>query len=339
MLGAQDALTPTALFLRIIQHSIMPVIESSFKPSAFFRNGHIQTLLPYLWSKRPGVPFERERLELSDGDFLDLDWLRSGCDRLVILSHGLEGSTKSGYIHGMAESLRNAGCDVLAWNFRGCSGEPNRLLRYYHSGDSADLGFVVHHAAKHYQDIALIGFSMGGNMTMKYLGEAPPHPAVKMAVGISVPVDLGACAKALDQRWDNHLYIRRFLLSLIEKIIGKAQLFPGKLNVTGIHKIRTFQEFDDRYSAPIHGFIDAADYYRWANSLQFLHRIQVPTLIVNARNDPFLTPGSFPFDVAEKSPCLFLDAPESGGHVGFFQSLINRRPWYEKRAVEFLSGL
>ncbi len=317
----------------------MPVIESAFKPSAIFRNGHIQTLLPYLWSKRPSVLFMRERLELSDGDFLDLDWLRSGHARLAVLSHGLEGSTQSSYIHGMAESLRHAGWDVLAWNFRGCSGEPNRLLRYYHSGDSADLSFVVHHAAIKYQDISLIGFSMGGNMTMKYLGEAPPHPAVKMAVGISVPVDLGACARALDQRLDNHLYIRRFLKSLIAKIEEKAQRFPGKLDVSGIHKIRTFQEFDDRYSAPIHGFIDAADYYCWANSLQFLHRIQVPTLIVNARNDPFLTPGSIPIDVAENSPHLFLDAPESGGHVGFFQSPLNRRPWYEKRAVEFLAGL
>lgn len=315
----------------------MPVIDSAFKPSALFRNGHIQTILPFMWPKRPGMPFERERMELSDGDYLDLDWLRSGRPRLAILSHGLEGSTQSGYIHGMAESLRNAGWDVLAWNFRGCSGEPNRLLRYYHSGDSADLRLVVHHAAKQYQDIALIGFSMGGNMTMKYLGEAPPHPAVKRAAGVSVPVDLGACSHALDTHWDNHLYIRRFLKSLVEKIIGKSKRFPGQIDITGIHKIRTFREFDDRYTAPIHGFKDSEDYCRWANSLQFLSRINIPTLIVNARNDPFLTPGSFPFDVAEKSPHLFFEAPPSGGHVGFFKSLTRRQSWYEQRVVEFLS--
>ncbi len=316
----------------------MPVIESTFKPSAIFRNGHVQTILPSLWPKGPGMPFVRERLELSDGDFLDLDWLRSGRSRVAILSHGLEGSSKGAYIHGTAEALRDAGWDVLAWNFRGCSGEPNRLLRYYHSGDSADLGTVVNHAAIQYQDIALIGFSMGGNMTMKYLGEAPPHPAVKIAAGVSVPVDLAACARALDQHWDNHLYIRRFLKSLVVKIIDKAQRFPGQLDISGIHKIRTFQEFDDRYSAPIHGFIDCADYYRWANSLQFLHRIQVPTLILSARNDPFLTPGSFPLEIAKNNPSLFLEAPASGGHVGFFQSLTNRRPWYERRIVEFLAG-
>ena len=317
----------------------MPVIDSNFKPNAFFRNGHIQTILPYLFPRQVRAPFERERMELSDGDFLDLDWLRSGRNRLAIITHGLEGSSESAYVHNTAATLSDAGWDVLAWNFRGCSGESNRLLRYYHSGDSADLRLVINHAALTYQSIALVGFSMGGNMTMKYLGESPPHPAVKAAVGVSVPVDLAACSKALDTHWDNGLYTWRFLKSLKEKIICKASQFPGRLDITGIEKIRTFLEFDDRYSAPIHGFIDSADYYGWANSLQFLHRIQVPTLILSAQNDPFLTPGSFPFEIAEKSDFLFLEAPKSGGHVGFRLGLAKSKSWYEHRAVEFLSAM
>ncbi len=317
----------------------MPVIESSFKPGALLRNGHIQTILPYLYPRRNRVPFERERKELNDGDFLDLDWLRTGRSRLAIITHGLEGSSESAYVHNTSATLRDAGWDVLAWNFRGCSGEPNRLLRYYHSGDSADLRLVINHAAGSYQEIALVGFSMGGNMTMKYLGEAPPHPSVKAAVGISVPVDLAACSKALDTRWDNVVYTRRFLKSLKAKIIGKARQFPGRLDITGIEKIRTFLEFDDRYSAPIHGFIDSADYYGWANSLQFLDRIKIPTLILSAQNDPFLTPGSFPFGIAEQSEFLFLEAPKSGGHVGFFQGPAKVKSWYEQRAVEFLSAM
>jgi predicted alpha/beta-fold hydrolase len=317
----------------------MPVIESAFKPSAFLRNGHIQTLLPILWPRRANMHFERERMELSDGDFLDLDWLRTDHKRLAILSHGLEGSTQSGYIHGMAETLRNTGWDVLAWNFRGCSGEPNRLLHSYHSGESGDLGLVVQHAAACYSSIALIGFSLGGNVTLKYLGEAPPHPAVKAAVAVSTPVDLATSARTLDERLSNRIYLRRFLRALAAKIEEKARRFPSLIDATGVRAIRSFREFDDRFTAPIHGFQDAEDYWRRASSKQFLHRIQVPTLLINARNDSFLTRESLPFEQAEQSAFVFLEASASGGHVGFRNGLINLRPWYEQRAVEFLQAV
>ena len=316
---------------------IMPVITSRFQTPAFLRNGHAQTILPVLWPRRVSVCFEREQMELADGDFLDLDWLRSGQSRLAIVSHGLEGSTEGGYIRGTAAALKTAGWDVLAWNFRGCSGEPNRLLRSYHSGESGDLGLVVEHAAQSYESIVVIGFSMGGNVTLKYLGEAPPHPAVKAAVAVSVPVDLASSAKTLDQRLSNRLYLRRFLKTLIAKMEAKGRRFPEMVDVKGIRAIRTFQEFDDRYTAPIHGFKDAEDYWRRASSRQFLHRIEVPTLLLNACNDPFLTPESFPYEEAQKSAHLFLEAPESGGHVGFLQSMTNRQPWYERRTVEFLT--
>ena len=316
----------------------MPVIPSRFQSPRFLRNGHAQTILPVLLSRRVRMKFERDRLELADGDFLDLDWARTGRDRLAILTHGLEGCSTQTYIRGLAASLGAAQWDVLAWNFRGCSGEPNRLLRAYHSGETSDLAEVVGHAAAlGYRRIALVGFSLGGNMVLKYLGEAPPHPAVQAGVAISAPVDLAACARKLDQVWSNRLYLRRFLVSLAAKIEAKAILYPDRLDPRGVRKMRSFQEFDDRYTGPMHGFRDAADYWKQASARQFLPRITIPTLLLQPRNDPFLAPEAFPWAEAEANEHLFLEAPESGGHVGFLDLQHGLQPWSERRVVEFLA--
>ena len=313
----------------------MPVIPSRFRPPAFLANGHVQTILPVLLPRRIMLPFSRERLELPDGDFLDLDCSRAGHSRLAILTHGLEGNSSQKYIRGMAQTLHAARWDVLAWNFRGCSEEPNRLLRAYHSGDTADLAAII--AQSNYPRIALIGFSLGGNVTLKYVGEAPPHPAIVAAAAISVPVDLASSARKLDQHRNNRIYLRRFIVPLIAKIEAKAQKFPGELNTSGLRAIRTFQEFDGRYTAPLHGFRDAEDYWTRASARQFLPRITVPTLILNARNDPFLTADSMPFPEAEANPSLFLEAPASGGHVGFLDFAHRLQPWSERRVAEFLA--
>jgi len=298
----------------------------------------VQTILPVLLPRRMTRAFSRTRLELADGDFLDLDWLRAGHARLAVIAHGLEGSSSQKYVRGMAGTLHAAGWDVLAWNFRGCGGEPNRLLRAYHSGDTADLAAVITHAAVDYSQIALVGFSLGGNVTLKYLGEAPPHPAIVAAAAISVPLDLASSARALDQRRSNRLYLRRFLVSLIAKIEAKARDFPGELNIEGIRGIRSFQEFDDRFTAPLHGFRDAEDYWKRASARQFLARISVPTLVLNARNDPFLTADSMPGPEAEANASLFLEAPASGGHAGFLDLARGVQPWSERRVAEFLDG-
>ena len=313
----------------------MPVIPSRFRPPAFLANGHLQTILPVLLPRRITLPSVRARLELPDGDFLDLDWTRAGHGRLAIIAHGLEGSSTQKYVRGMAATLHAARWDVLAWNFRGCSGEPNRLVRAYHSGDTADLAAVIAHAAADYARIALVGFSLGGNVTLKYLGEAPPHPAVIAAAAISVPLDLASSARALDQRLDNRIYLRRFIVPLVAKIEAKALDFPGKVNTNGVRAIRSFQEFDDRFTAPLHGFRDAADYWTRASARQFLPRITIPTLILNALNDPFLTADSQPFPEAEANPSLHLEAPESGGHVGFLDFANGLQPWSERRVAEF----
>jgi uncharacterized protein len=296
----------------------------------------MQTILSALLRPRADVGFQRERLELIDGDFLDLGWSRIGADRLVILSHGLEGSADAGYNRGMAAKLNAAGWDVLVWDFRGCSQETNRLPRLYHSGETGDLGAVIDFAATRYSRIALVGFSLGGNLTLKYLGESSPHPAIISAAAVSAPLDLAATARALDRHWSNRIYLRSFIKSLVAKVEAKAVRFPDKFDVSGIRMIRTFEEFDGRYTAPVHGFRDAEDYWEKTSARQFLDRITVPTLILIACDDPLLTPESFPVAEAEGNPCLFLEMPKSGGHLGFIDLARGFEPWSERRVVEFL---
>ena len=314
----------------------MPVVPSLFQPPFFLRNGHLQTILPTLLRRRYLVSFTRERLELADGDFVDLDWATSGRDRLAIISHGLEGSSRDDCVRGMATRLQRKKWDVLAWNFRGCGLEPNRLVRSYHSGETGDLAAVIALAAARYSRIALIGFSLGGNVTLKYLGEGGCHPAVVAGIAISVPIDLMACANAIDHRWSNQIYLRRFLSKLVPKIQAKALLFPDRLDVRTSHRIRTLREFDNLYTAPIHGFRDAEEYWEKSSSRRYLEGIRVPVLLLNARDDPFLTLESLPYAEAEKNPQLFLEAPKSGGHVGFIDLASNFRRWHESRSLEFL---
>jgi predicted alpha/beta-fold hydrolase len=332
----------------------MPVINSAFQPPLWLTNRHVQTILPVLLRRVSRPPFEREQLELSDGDFLHLDWLRQPTSsRLAILSHGLEGSSSAIYIRSIAATLYDAGWSVLAWSYRGCSGEPNRLLRSYHSGASEDLRFVVDHAAgliaQSHQSldpaashtlselsIALVGFSLGGNITLKYLGETPPHPAVKKAVCISVPIDLAASAQVIDQLPSNALYLNRFLKTMRLKLIEKDRAFPGSLDLHGLASIRTFREFDERFTAPLNGFKSVDDYWARASSKPLLSNIKVPTLLLSAQDDPFLPTECFPMAEAEASDHLFLEAPTFGGHVGFLDFNQYFRPWSEPRTLAFL---
>ena len=315
----------------------MPVVASTYKAPFLFRSGHLQTIAGAFLRQRHNVALDRERLELDDGDFLDLRWLRKKRSRLAILSHGLEGSAEQGYVRGMAAALHAAGWDVLAWNFRGCGDEPNRLPRFYHSGATDDLRLVIRHAAPAYSDLALLGFSLGGNLILKYLGEAAPRAAIVAAAAISAPVDLAASARMLDRRWSNRLYLRRFISSLVAKIEAKAVHFPDQVDATGARALRTFGEFDDRYTARLHGFRDAEDYWKQSSARQYLPQITIPTLLLNAQDDPFLAPECFPFPEAEQNPCLFLEAPQSGGHLGFLEFGDGLRPWFEGRVMRFLS--
>jgi predicted alpha/beta-fold hydrolase len=315
----------------------MPVIRSQFHPHLWLRHAHLQTLLSVISMRKRRLPYQRERLELSDGDFLDLDWLPGLGSDLAILSHGLEGSSQDVTICGMAAALQRNGWNVLAWNYRGCSEELNRLPRLYHSGETADLALVIEHAARRFARIALIGFSLGGNLVLKYLGEARPHSAIAGAVAISAPIDLAASARALDQRRTNRLYLRRLIATLVRKVKAKAKHFPEQIDASRTRGIHGFEDFDGRFTAPVHGFRDASDYWLRCSSRQFLQTITVPVLILSAQDDPFLTPACFPFEEAEASACVFLEAPATGGHLGFCSSLWSEQSWAEGRTVEFLS--
>ena len=322
-----------------------------YLPPRWLRSGHLQTVLPALFRRVEGVSYTRERIATPDGDFLDLDWAddlggadaaRGGGPRpLAILSHGLEGSADRAYILGMARAFIRGGWDALAWNYRGCSGEPNRLLRTYHSGATEDLDVVVQHAlGQGYEAVALVGFSLGGNLTLKYLGERGDDADRRIlgAVAFSVPCDLAASAEQM-ARPENAAYMRRFMRSLSAKVEAKRERFGDHLPDVDVTTMRTFAEFDGRFTAPIHGFDDAHDYWRRASSLRFLAAIRRPTLLINAQDDPFLAPSCFPEEEARRNPDVRLLAPRWGGHVGFMLGRPDGPYWSEAVAPAFLEGI
>jgi predicted alpha/beta-fold hydrolase len=317
----------------------MPRIASSYKAPLLFLSRHLETIYPVVFRNVSDVYYNRERLELSDGDFLDLDWIKKESKKLLILSHGLEGETQSKYLKGMARAAANAGYDVLAWNYRGCSGQINRNFRFYHSGESDDLDLVIHHVLSKntYQSIGLVGFSVGGNITLKYLGEkkASLSSFIKAAVTFSAPCDLKAGALHM-AGWKSKFYMNRFLESLHKKVVAKTAQYPELINDSGFNKIKNFIEFDERYTAPIHGFKNAFDYYQKCSSVHYIPDIKIPTLLVSALNDPFLAKKCFPFEQAKNNPDFFLETPEHGGHCGFYENNKNGNYWSDNRALEFL---
>lgn len=312
-----------------------------YRPPVGLRGGHRQTVVPSVFRRVRDVTYDRERLDLPDGDFLDLDWLPAtaeteGVRRVALIAHGLEGSSHRAYVKGMAKTLAASGWDVCAWNLRGCSGEPNRLLRVYHSGATEDLDAVVRHAlARGYGAVALVGFSLGGNLTLRWLGEqgAGVPPEVVGAACFSVPVDLAGSA-AVMERATRRPYMRRFMRALGAKATYKATQFADAPDPVPVARMRTFRAFDNHFTAPVHGFASADAYWAEASALPVLADIRVPTLLVNALDDPFLGPGCYPSAIAAASPWLTLVAPRRGGHVGFLQR--GGTFWSETVADRFL---
>lgn len=322
----------------------MPVIKKcSYTPPFWLPGGHAQTIGPRFFCRSPRCVYRREYLELDDGDFFSVDWLLAHKEgnrlagRLAILSHGLEGDSRSLYVKTLAKTLLAAGWDVAARNFRSC-GEMNRLPRIYHSGETDDLHAVVRHVMERgYRHIALAGFSMGGNQVLMYLGRDRERvPAeVKAAAVVSVPCDLPSSSRAL-ARPENRVYMEYFMRTLRKKMRAKHREFPELFDVAGLDAMKTFKEFDDRFTAPIHGFKDAEDYWVKASSKPYLGDIAMPTLLVNAKNDPFLEPECFPEEEAEANPFFHLMTPEDGGHVGFPGSSATP-DWLNTTLLDFLS--
>lgn len=317
----------------------MPLIEtSSYRAAPWLPGGHLQTIHPVLFRNMPVVTDRKERLELKDGDFLDLEWAGNGSNKLAIICHGLEGSSRAKYVQGMAVALMKRGWDILAWSFRGCGAEPNRLPPFYHSGKTEDLELVIRHAIVSHSAtrIDLVGFSLGGNLVLKYIGErgAEIDNCIGRAVVFSAPCELACCSAKLSE-WQNRIYMARFLKTLRAKVKEKNRRFPGELDIAGVDSMRTFAEFDERFTAPLHGFDGAQDYWIRSSSRQFLRDIAIPSLLVSAANDPILGKDCYPFSEARQSKDFFLEVPAHGGHVGFYAP---GEYWSETRAAEFLSA-
>ncbi|MDL2307498.1 alpha/beta fold hydrolase [Desulfovibrio sp. OttesenSCG-928-C06] len=343
----------------------MPLIrESAYSAPFWLPGGHCQTIYPSFFRKVQVPDLQTYRLNTPDGDFLLLERAQASTSRsrlvgsldttnsrVVILSHGLEGHSRRQYILGMARTFMDAGWDAIAWNFRFCSpfapdgvGEPNFAPRMYHSGETGDLRTVLEHALSlGYTEILLVGFSMGGNQILKFFGEdgdALPSE-VRGGVAVSVPCDLTASCRELSRGF-NKVYVKNFLKTLLLKVKRKHAQTPDLINIEGIDSIESFDEFDGRYTAPLHGFASAGDYWAKASSKQFLGGIRRPVLLLNSMNDPFLPAECLPYDAARESEYLFLETPNCGGHVGFTAK--DRQPWGDRywsewRALEFSLGI
>ena len=306
-----------------------------------FRNPHWNTIYASLLRPVPRVRFARERLELDDGDFLDLDWSRTGSRKLLIVLPGLEGKSRSLYTRAAVRYFNENGWDCLVPNYRGCSGDPNRLLRGYHMGASDDLDPILDHllASGRYDAIAFAGYSLGGNIALKYVGERAEN-LPKEIIGIvsfSAPMNLrGSCARLDD--WDNWHFQRYFMFGLNWKAYQMKRRFPGQLNYNRWGPAGNFRDYDRGITAPANGFPSVDAYYAAASCLPVLPRVNVPSLIVAAQDDTFITPECVPHELAAKHPHLYLETPRYGGHCGFIRQHWEPSYWMEERALAFLES-
>ncbi len=317
----------------------MPIIKSTYKAPFYYFNGHLQTILPSVFRKVQLDGMVRERLELPDDDFVDIDLLRKGNKRIAILTHGLEGNSTRTYILGMAKILSEQGFDICAWNCRSCSGEMNRQMRMYNHAEIGDIGEVIKHCISiGYEDISLIGFSMGGSITLNYLGNHGHNipSQVKKGVAISAPCDLVSSVGLLNKR-SNYLYKKKFLDRLSAKMIEKDKRFPGVIDLNNLKKIKKWEDFDVYFSSPINSFKSPQDFYERASAINTMHQISVPTYILTALNDPLLSEACYPYKLAEENDNLHLEVTKTGGHIGY--SLHNEEYTYsEKQTLIFLNN-
>ncbi|MFL2626295.1 MAG: YheT family hydrolase [Flavobacteriaceae bacterium] len=314
----------------------MPQIKSRYKPSLPFKSGFISTVYSGL-IRYIKYPQKRERIKLSDGDFLDLDWSYASraSNSLVIILHGMEGHGQRPYVSGIARHLNTQHMDAICVNFRGCSGQINTQFFSFHSGQTEDLKDIITHVISNhnYDSIFLNGISLGGNIVLKYLGETSDVPnQIKAGMAVSVPVDLAGSSKALHS-FKNCFFHIYFMIALKLKLKQKHRQFPTKISRLSLWRIWTLRSLDEIYTSRANGFKDAAHYYNKSNSLQYLPAITTPVLILNALNDTFLTETCYPNAIAEDNPFIYLETPKHGGHVGFI--LPGGVYYNELRAAEF----
>ena len=312
----------------------------SFNPKFLFRNKHFNTAYRYYFTKTK-INFNRKRIYTQDNDFLDLDFSTVNSDTVVIAIHGLEGSSNSSYIRTLTSFLNKNKIDAIALNLRNCSGEPNKLLSSYHSGKSDDLLEVIQHIENnyHYKNIHVVGYSLGGNITLKFMGEFADKTQVKSAVAVSVPCSLKGSSEAMMQK-GNKLYMNNFLKTLKIKSKEKMERFPdSSLDLNKILQAKNFKDFDDAVTAPTNGFKDAEDYWEKSSCKQFLKFIKKPSLLITALDDPFLNEACYPTKEANDSKHFHILATKYGGHVGFCQSFNSKNNfWLENQILSFIKN-
>ncbi|HET8761623.1 MAG TPA: hydrolase [Nitrospiria bacterium] len=320
----------------------------AFQPPWWLRNRHAQTIWRRVAGSTPRVDYRRERVDTPDGDFIDLDWLDGPTsDRdtpLLVVLHGLEGSSRAKYVLGLLSIASASGWNGVAVNFRSCSGELNRLARFYHSGETEDLNWVISLliARSPHRPLAIVGYSLGGNVLLKWLGErgdTTPEP-VRAAVAVSVPYDLGVAAHRVDHGF-GRVYGQVFLRTLKTKALAKAERFPGLVDEGRVRRLSRFAAFDEHVTAPIHGFAGARDYWTRSSCVPWLDRICRPTLMISAADDPFLPSAYWPREAVARSSWLETAFSERGGHVGFVQGPWPWTPlyWVDQRAAAFLETI
>ena len=318
----------------------MPLFNSDFSPTLPFKNGHFNTMYRPLFMKDT-TNYLRKRITTWDHDFLDLDFSLVGSKTLAVLIHGLEGSSESKYMTSTSNHLNSKGLDTVCFNLRSCSGEDNLLLSTYHSGKTEDVSFVINHLLENYdyENIIIIGFSLGGNLTLKYLGEFKDllSSKIKGGISISVPVDIASSEKEMD-KLKNKLYIEIFFKTLKNKILEKSHKFPEyNLDKDQLFKASKFKHLEYLYTAPVFGFKSPEDYWEKASSKPYLLNIDRPTLLINAKDDTFLAEECYPIEQAKESKFFYLETPNYGGHVGFMSSFKpSENTWLENRISRFI---
>ncbi|TAK85517.1 MAG: alpha/beta fold hydrolase [Betaproteobacteria bacterium] len=308
-----------------------------FESPWWLPGGHLQTIVPALFSPAR-VALRRERWDTPDGDFIDVDFCGNpGAGERLVLFHGLEGGSDSHYARSIAAHALKQGWQLAIPHFRGCSGEPNRKPRAYHSGDSEEIDWVLRKFAG---PLHVIGVSLGGNALLKWLGErgAEALGLVRRAAAVSAPIDLSAAGNRLDRGLNRLAYTRHFLSTLKPKSLAKLEVFPGIYDAAAVRAARSFREFDGCVTAPLHGFRDTDHYWTRSSSGPYLRHIRVPTLLLNARNDPFLPEQALLAAAQNAAPCVVLEFPRTGGHAGFLAPPFpGDRSWLPRRLFQFLT--
>lgn len=318
----------------------MPLLPSTYNPPLLFKNTHFATIYAAVFRKVALVQ-QRERLQLNDGDFLDIDWsyATEKTSKLIILLHGLEGNAGRPYVKGSAAIFNANGFDACAVNFRSCSGENNKQYRTYNSGETRDLEATLAHIQQlnTYETIVIKGFSLGGNVALKYAGSSVNMPAeVKAVIGVSVPCFLYGSMLQL-HRLNNRIYHNRFKKDLVGKLKQKRLSHPNRITHEDVAAVKTLRDFDEVYTARAFQFKNALEYYEKSSALPYLSSIKIPALLLNAANDSFLSKECYPMEIAKTNPNFYLEIPEYGGHVGFY--LPGLYYYNELKAIDFMKKI